>query len=248
MISLVSVPFGNFFFYLFTISSSNGRHEVCTSFSGNASVPLGCLVTPAATERRRRQQMIRAPVSSGPLPWSACARRDQEHQRRLHGEALKWDEAQTWNCCHCDYLLHVVSQSVLVHGLAKWQRWVHLWDWFSSEKVMFFTFVTTAELWVQVLCSSSINKFLIESFKTKFGLLVCLFLICQNKKKITKYKIWSGAVCICGRGRQRLAHHQLKLFYNPSAPAQGCFVWHALVREAHSKWALSTIKHLLRLK
>ncbi len=77
---------------------------------------------------RRRQQMTRAPVTSCPLPWSAYARLDQEDQRQLHGEALKWDEAQTWNCCHCDCFLHVVSQSVLVHGLAKWQRWVNFWD------------------------------------------------------------------------------------------------------------------------
>lgn len=62
----VSVPFCNFFFYLFMVSSSNGRHEDCTSFSENASVPLGCLVTPAATERRRRRTAAQTADDPGP--------------------------------------------------------------------------------------------------------------------------------------------------------------------------------------
>lgn len=113
--------------HLFMISSSNGRHEDCTSFTGNASVPLGCLVTPAATDRRRRR---RKGTVYDPLK-RLCTPGSGGPEDQLHGEALKWDEAQTWNCCHCDCFFHVVSQSVLVHGLAKWQRWVHLWESFS---------------------------------------------------------------------------------------------------------------------
>jgi len=71
---------------LFMISSSNGRHEDCTSFSGNASVPLGCLVTPAATERwrrRRKERTIYDPLKRLCTPGSGGP------EDQLYGELLK---------------------------------------------------------------------------------------------------------------------------------------------------------------
>lgn len=47
---------------------------------------------------------------------------ERSHGRR--GQPLKWDEAQKWNCCHCPHLLHLFSQSVLVHRLAERKGWV----------------------------------------------------------------------------------------------------------------------------
>lgn len=113
-------------------------------------------------EDRGADSVWSGPVTSCPLLWSAYARLDQGEQRQLHGEALKWDEAQTWNCCHCDCFLHVVSQSVLVHGLAKWQRWVHLQLCYITwaRMLLFLIFFSTT---VQVLYKSSMIILLLTS-------------------------------------------------------------------------------------